>query len=116
MIGQDILEIGDWNFVIEVENEQTKPVVVFFYSKGCKPCASFAPVFNKISQTHKQHFKFVAIDGNLHKASSEDIVKGYPTTVIFNKGKLISSFNGAANIEFFSQYINRNLRQIRSMK
>lgn len=112
MFDKSIYEVGDSNFETEVEQEMAIPVVVFFYSQGCVPCGNFAPVYNKIASTHSKHFKFLRIDGNVHKKTSEEIVSGYPTIAIFNRGKLFSTFTGGGDIVYFSQYINRALKRI----
>lgn len=115
MFDISIREVGDWNFELEVEEEMNIPVVVMFYSKSCIPCAAFAPVYNKIASTHAKHFKFMCIDGNTHKNTSEELVSGYPTIVIFNRGKLFSKFTGGGDIVYFSQYINKALKRITFM-
>ena len=39
-----------------------KPVCLYLYTKTCKYCKQFKPIFEKIAQSHKNTYRFVSID------------------------------------------------------
>ena len=39
-----------------------QPVCLYLYTKTCKYCKQAEPVFEKISQNNKKHYRFVKVD------------------------------------------------------
>lgn len=110
----NVISISDHNFEDEVEDYKDKPVLVLFYTRNGKPCQTFRAIFNKISETHEQHFKFVSIDCDVYTANSKEIANNvFPSVAAFNQGKMISVQKGATDITYFSGYVNRILSQQR---
>jgi thiol-disulfide isomerase/thioredoxin len=67
-----------------------------FYSNGCGPCRSYAPIFDKVqSQLEPLGYEFesVDVDQDFEKAV-EFKVKGVPTTVILHDGEVYKSLSG----------------------
>lgn len=113
----NVVQIDDHRFEAEVEDFVDKPVAVLFYTIKGIPCQHFRPVFDKIAQTHKEHFKFVSIDCNVYTATSKEVVdNAFPSVAFFNNGKLLSVHKGASDITYFSGYVNRILSQLRKAK
>lgn len=109
-----VIAISDHNFQHEVEDYNSKPVLVLFHTPNGKPCQMFRAVFNRISETHSEHFKFVSINCDVYTENSKEIANNvFPSVAAFNKGKMISVQKGATDIAFFSSYVNRILSQQR---
>lgn len=116
ILPSNITEVGQHNYVQEVELSD-KPVLMLVYAKTCAPCVNFTPTFFKIAETHTSHFKFVLLDGNRHGELAEDICgKAYPSTAIFSGPKQIAVMRGACAMEYYLDFINRNLAQLKRKK
>tara|TARA_B100001769_G_scaffold95375_1_gene73514 strand:+ start:782 stop:1102 length:321 start_codon:yes stop_codon:yes gene_type:complete len=74
------------------------------------------PDWNKV----KEHYKKTSISGNIIQLEANDLIKlnyqkineqikGYPTLMIFNKGKYIKEYNGNRTSTDIIKYINSNL-------
>ncbi len=66
-----------------------KPVCLYMYTKTCKYCKQFKPIFEKIVQNHKNQYRFVSIDaespyGNL---LMRDLYASYVPYVILSDAK-----------------------------
>ena len=66
-----------------------KPVCLYMYTKTCKYCKQFKPVFEKIVQNHKNTYRFVSIDaespyGNL---LMRDLYAAYVPYVVLSDAK-----------------------------
>lgn len=85
-----------------------KPQVVIFYTPTCKSCAGFKPLVEEFANDPKyQKVDFCLVNSMTVRDNTEDCdVKAYPTTVIINKGKLVSRFIGTSSRENFGAHLN----------
>jgi len=102
------------NFTINNLNNDIN--IIFIYSNSCFHCHAMMPDWNKV----KEHYKKTYISGNIIQLEANDLIKlnyqkineqikGYPTLMIFNKGKYIKEYNGNRTSTDIIKYINSNL-------
>lgn len=55
--------------------QDNKPSVVFFHAPWCGYCKQFKPVFKQLSETYKDKYNFVMVDGD--NSANESIARDY---------------------------------------
>ena len=85
----------DENFENDVINSPT-PTLVDFWAEWCGPCKQISPILEEIAAEKSNILKVVKlnIDENT-KTPQKYGVRGIPTLIFFNNGKLIDSKVGS---------------------
>ena len=88
--------VSDDTFKEEVLGSD-KPVLVDFWAEWCGPCRMIAPALEEISQEMAERVTVVKlnIDDN-PSAPAKYGVRGIPTMILFNDGKIAATKVGAA--------------------
>ena len=95
----------DKNFEIDVLNSE-KPVLVDFWAEWCGPCKTIGPALEEISEEMKDKIKVVKINIDDNPTTPQNFnVRGIPTLLIFNNGKVIAEKVGALPKSMLSQWI-----------
>ena len=89
------LKLTDVNFEDEIVASQ-KPILVDFWAEWCGPCKQIGPILDEISEEKKEDIIIakVNIDDNPETPSKYG-VRGIPTLMMFNKGKLVDTKVGS---------------------
>ncbi|MBI28531.1 MAG: thioredoxin [Pelagibacteraceae bacterium] len=89
------LKLTDVNFEDEIVASQ-KPILVDFWAEWCGPCKQIGPILDEISEEKKEDIIIakVNIDENPETPSKYG-VRGIPTLMMFNKGKLVDTKVGS---------------------
>jgi thiol peroxidase len=94
--------------------EAETPVVVDVYSPSCPACKVLAPQLGVLAEKYGDRVKFVKVNGQ----SAPDVrdayhVMGYPTVLLFSRGKLVNSWLGVQDREVYSSEIEAVLARAR---
>ena len=96
----------DESFDIDIRSLDTL-VLVDFWAEWCGPCKQISPILEEIAEEKKDKLKVVKlnIDEN-HETPQNYGVRGIPTLLLFNNGKLIDSKVGSMPKSLLSEWID----------
>jgi len=105
------LPTSDTNFKKDVL-ESSILTLVDFWAEWCGPCKQISPILEEIAEEKKDKLKVVKlnIDEN-HETPQNYGVRGIPTLLLFNNGKLIDSKVGSMPKSLLSEWIESFLNQ-----
>jgi thioredoxin 1 len=106
---KDILEINDRTFDSQVL-QSDKPVLVDLWAPGCGPCNSIEPVVEKLAEAYGDQIRFTRCNVD-HNPETPDKygIKGIPTLLFFNGGKLIDKLTGLVPMSIIEDAIRKCL-------
>ena len=82
------VELGDHDLQAFVVGSRL-PVLVDFYSPGCGPCRSLAPVLDSMANRFYRKVVIAKVNTELHHGSAQRFgIKGVPTLLFFRNGIL----------------------------
>ena len=86
------------------------PTLVDFWAEWCGPCKQIGPILEEISEEKINSIKIVKlnIDENPNVPQTYG-VRGIPTLMLFNKGKLIDTKVGSLPKSSLNEWINSHL-------
>jgi thioredoxin 1 len=97
------IDINVNNFVNTMESNDV--VIVEFYSPSCPHCKRFTPKFTKVSEQFPDvTFGLVNCSENQDLSTACEI-RGFPTVVIYSKGKEINRKLGEQDEEVFTKFV-----------
>jgi thioredoxin 1 len=107
MASDKVLAFTDSNFEVEVLQSQ-KPVIVDFWAVWCAPCRAVGPIIDELAADYDGTVKVgkVNVDEN-QVTPSKYGVRGIPTVILFNNGKVVDQIVGAAPKAAFKQIIDK---------
>ncbi len=89
------LAVTDESFETEVLESST-PVLVDFWATWCGPCRIIGPVVEQIAEEYEGKLKVAKVDVDANpKTPSTYGIRGIPTLLIFQSGKVIDQIVGA---------------------
>jgi len=90
-----VLRLTDRNFRQDVFQSEI-PVLVDFWASWCPPCKVVEPVIEELASEYAGTVKFgkINVDQN-PRVAAEYQIKGVPTFVLFNSGKIVERRVGA---------------------
>jgi thioredoxin 1 len=99
--------LTDANFDTEVLNNNG-PVLVDYWAEWCGPCKMIAPILDQIVQENIIKVGKLNIDENPGIPPQYGI-RGIPTLMIFNNGKVVATKVGAVNKSQLDAFIKDNV-------
>ena len=86
--------------------ESDKHVLVDFYAEWCGPCKMMGPILEKLKEKVGDSAKIIKIDVDKNQSlAAQYQVRGVPTLMIFNKGKLTWRQSGVVQTEQLEQLL-----------
>ena len=101
--------ITDSNFDEKINNSQL-PILVDFWAEWCGPCKQIGPILEEIGEAKKDKLKIfkLNIDENPNIPQQYG-VRGIPTLMLFNNGKLIDTKVGNLPKSSLNEWIDSSL-------
>ena len=91
-----------------VSNDIT--TIVDFWAEWCGPCKQIGPILDEISEEKKDQIKIIKLNIDDNQVTPQKYgVRGIPTLMIFQKGKLVDTKVGSLPKSALSDWINSNL-------
>ena len=101
----------DENFKNDVLNS-SKPTLVDFWAEWCSPCKQIAPILEEIAVEKREKLKVVKLNIDENPQTPQEFgVKGIPTLMLFNNGKLIESKLGSMSKSLLIEWIESCLNK-----
>ncbi len=103
------IKISDDSFEEEVITKG-KPIIVDFWAEWCGPCKQIGPILEDISDEYKDKITIgkLDVDDNPEIASKYQI-RGIPTMMLFNNGKLVDTKVGMSSKNDLLEWIDKNI-------
>ena len=99
----------DQNFEKDISS-QTVPVIVDFGAEWCGPCKQLDPILEEIAAENKDKLKIFKINIDENPMIPQKFgVRGIPTIMLFNDGKLIDTKVGSLPKSALESWIKSNL-------
>jgi thioredoxin 1 len=84
--------------------------IVDFWAEWCGPCKQIGPILDEISEEKKDQIKIIKLNIDDNPVTPQKYgVRGIPTLMIFQKGKLVDTKVGSLPKSALSDWINSNL-------
>ena len=102
-------ETNDKNFDDDISS-QNVPVLVDFGAEWCGPCKQLDPILEDIAVENKDSLKIFKLNIDQNPITPQKFgVRGIPTIMLFNKGKLIDTKVGSLPKTALETWIKSNL-------
>ncbi len=100
---------NDQNFEKDISN-QSVPVVVDFGAEWCGPCKQLDPILEDLAAENSDKLKIFKINIDENPLTPQKFgVRGIPTIMLFNQGKLIDTKVGSLPKSALEAWIKANL-------
>ena len=104
-----VKEIQENEFKKEVL-ESSVPVMVDFFAPWCGPCRALAPALEDFAKTYGDKMKIVKVNvDNAYQLAVDFQIRGVPTLMIFNQGKLVENIVGLPALSVLRQKLQNVL-------
>jgi thioredoxin 1 len=92
-----------------INNSET-PVLVDFYANWCGPCHSLSPILQEVARDLSGKIKVIKIDVDKNRHAAEKYqIRGVPTMMLFNKGKILWRQSGVLPKNAITQAVLQRL-------
>lgn len=90
--------------------EGEKPVLVDFFATWCGPCKTMQPILEDTSRQLGEKVKIVKVDVDKNPAAASKFqVRGVPTLILFQKGKILWRQSGVVPVHQLVQILNSTI-------
>jgi thioredoxin 1 len=86
-----------------------KPVLVDFFATWCGPCQMLSPILKEVKDSLGEEVSIIKIDVDKNQAlAAQYQVRGVPTMLLFQKGKILWRQSGVLSKQQIIQAIKNN--------
>ena len=86
------------------------PVLVDFYADWCGPCKMLSPIVQEVASELHGRVKVIKVNVDKNQnASMKYGIRGVPTLILFEKGKILWRRSGAMTKRALTQNLERHL-------
>uniref|UniRef100_A0A8B9L2H9 Protein disulfide-isomerase A3 n=1 Tax=Astyanax mexicanus TaxID=7994 RepID=A0A8B9L2H9_ASTMX len=104
--GSEVLELGDADFQVGLEEHDT--LLVEFFAPWCGHCQRLAPEYEAAATRLKGTVSLAKVDCTVNSKTCETfVVNGYPTLKIFQNGEEASSYDGPRTADGIVSYMKK---------
>lgn len=90
--------------------EQRELVLIDFFATWCGPCQMMSPILEEVKKDFQDNLTILKIDVDKNpKIASLYRVRGVPTFVLFQKGKLVWRQSGMMSKRDLTEELNKHL-------
>ena len=94
----------------ELINGET-PILVDFFATWCGPCKTMEPILQDTARQLGEKMKIVKVDIDKNaNAASKFQVRGVPTLILFQKGKILWRQSGVVPVHQLIQILNSTIQ------
>jgi len=77
------------------------PVIVDFWAPWCGPCRALAPIFERAAKELEPRARFAKVNVDEEPSISARYgIRGIPTLIVFDHGKVVKQHAGLVDLEF----------------
>ncbi len=88
-----------------------KAVLVDFAAEWCGPCKAMAPILKTVKNELDDRLKIIKVDVDKNPQAAQKFqVRGVPTLILFQKGKLLWRQSGVVPAPQLSSIIKENIK------
>ena len=103
-----MIELSDQNFEKEISNN-SKLVLVDFYTTWCPPCKMLSPILEKLSGEFKDKIIFAKMDTEKNPIISQKFgIESIPTVILFKNGEAVDGFIGLRQEPVLKEWLKKN--------
>lgn len=88
-----------------------RPVILYFGNDHCPACEGAGPVFQAIAEKYKDHACIYMLDTS--KSPRHPEVKGTPTLLFYEEGKLLTKLKGIGTPETLEEHFKKHIGKLR---
>ncbi len=103
-------DLNEADFAKEVEQSPI-PVFLDFHAVWCGPCKALAPLVDALAETYEGKVRFFKVDIDSNRELAQRLnIRGVPSLVLFQNGKIVEQVVGARHKAFFVHLLNKHVQ------
>lgn len=100
------VEEADFDHLVVERSHQT-PVLVDIGADWCGPCLVLGPILDKLAKEYAGRFLLAKVDADENmRIAGRHGVRGFPTVIVYSRGKEIDRFHSAQTEGFLRRFID----------